>query len=143
MPHQVHSATHPGMRGPLNLLMGENWLVWHFWNPSQLSYQMAVIELFTNVTFAVRLSPLISAQSRLQSRPNLACNLASQDDPLSLMIGGGPDYSKRENGFDGFRHAPPHVLSQSYSFAAPVEALAVTQTVQGITPKYVLTDELR
>ena len=54
-----------------------------------------------------------------------------------------PDYSKRVNGFDGFRHAPPHVLSQSYSFAAPVEALAVTQTVQGITPKYVLTDELR
>ena len=86
----------------------------------------------------VRLSPPISAQSRLQSRPNLACNLASQDDPLSLMIGGGPDYSKRENGFDGFRHAPPHVLSQSCSFAAPVEALAVTQTVQGITPKYVL-----
>ena len=78
MPHQVHSATHPGMRGPLNLLMGENWLVWHFWNPSQLSYQMAVIELFTNVTFAVRLSPPISAQSRLQSRPNLASNLASQ-----------------------------------------------------------------
>ena len=75
MPHQVHSATHPGMRGPLNLLMGENWLVWHFWNPSQLSYQMAVIELFTNVTFAVRLSPPISAQSRLQSRPNLACHL--------------------------------------------------------------------
>ena len=109
MPHQVHSATHPGMRGPLNLLMGENWLVWHFWNPSQLTYQMAVIELFTNATFA--------------------------DDPFSLMLGGGPDYSKRENGFDGFRHAPPHVLSQSYSFAAPVEALAVTQTVQGITPK--------
>jgi hypothetical protein len=49
-----------------------------------------------------------------------------------------PDYSKRENGFDGFRHGPPHVLSQSYSFAAPVEALAVTQTVHGITPKYVL-----
>jgi len=73
---------------------------------------MAVIELFTNATFA--------------------------DDPLSLMIGGGPDYSKRENGFDGFRHAPPHVLSQSYSFAAPVEALAVTQTVQGITPKFIL-----
>ena len=24
------------------------------------------------------------------------------DDPLSLMIG-GPDYSMRENGFDGFR----------------------------------------
>ena len=80
MPHQVHSATHPGMRGPLNLLMGENWLVWHFWNPSQLTYQMAVIELFTNATFA--------------------------DDPLSLMLGGGPGYSKRENGFDGFRHAP-------------------------------------
>ena len=68
------------MRGPLNLLMGENWLVWHFWNPSQLTYQMAVIELFTNATFA--------------------------DDPFSLMLGGGPDYSKRENGFDGFRHAP-------------------------------------
>ena len=68
------------MRGPLNLLMGENWLVWHFWNPSQLTYQMAVIELFTNATFA--------------------------DDPLSLMLGGGPGYSKRENGFDGFRHVP-------------------------------------
>ena len=80
----AHSASHPGMRGPLNLLMGENWLVWHFWNPSQLTYQMAVSELFTNATFA--------------DDPD--------DDPFSLMIGGGPSYSKRENGFDGFRHAP-------------------------------------
>jgi len=70
---------------------------------------MAVIELFTNATFAVRLSPPISAQSRLQSRPNLGCNLASQDDPLSLMIRGGPDYSKRENGFDGSRAFVTHL----------------------------------
>jgi len=44
---------------------------------------MAVIELFTNATFA--------------------------DDPLSLMIRGGPDYSKRENGFDGFRAFVTHL----------------------------------
>jgi len=51
---------------------------------------MAVIELFTNALFP--------------------------DDPLSLMIG-GPDYSMRENGFDGFRevscfrHTPQTALS--------------------------------
>jgi len=108
----VHSVTHPGMRGPLALLLGENWLVWHFWNPKALIYQMAVVELFTNSTNA--------------------------DDPVSLMLGGAPDYAVRENGFDAFAQAQPHVLSQSYAFAAPIQALAVTQTVQGITPKFVL-----
>jgi hypothetical protein len=31
-----------------------------------------------------------------------------------------------------------HVLSQGYAFGAPIEAMAVTQTVAGITPKFVL-----
>jgi len=108
----VHSANHPGMRGPLTLLLGENWLTYHFWNPKGLTYHMAVVELFTNSTFA--------------------------DDPVSLMLGGAPDYAVRENGFDAFSRQPPHALSQSYAFSAPVEALAVTQTIQGITPKFVL-----
>jgi len=108
----VHSVAHPGMRGPLTLLMGENWLVCHFWSPKSLTYQMAVTELFTNTSVA--------------------------DDPVALLLGGGPDYSLRENSFDAFVHAPPHVLSQGYAFGAPVEAMAVTQTVAGITPKFVL-----
>ena len=108
----VHSISQQGMRGPLSMLLGENWLVWHFWNPKGLSYQISVVELFTNSTVS--------------------------DDPLTLMLGGAPDYSLRENGFDAFAHPPPHVLSQSYAFAAPVEALGVTQTIKGITPKFVL-----
>jgi hypothetical protein len=66
--------------GPLNLLMGEKQSTGSYGTfgtlRSLLSYKMAVIELFTNALFP--------------------------DDPLSLMIG-GPDYSMRENGFDGFR----------------------------------------
>jgi hypothetical protein len=108
----VHSATHRSASGPLTMLMGEHWLVWHYWNPKALSYQMAVAELFTNASFA--------------------------DDPLSLIVGGGPDYSLRENGLDGFTHPLPHVMSQGYAFGAPLAALAVTQTVAGMTPKTVL-----
>ena len=108
----VHSVSHAGMRGPLTLLMGENWLVCHFWNPKGLTYQMTVAELFRNSTIA--------------------------DDPIALVLGGGPDYKLRQNGLDGFVHAPPHVLSQGYGFGAPVEAMAVTQTNAGITPKNVL-----
>jgi len=108
----VHSVRHLGMKGPLTLLLGENWLVCHFWSPKSLSYQMAVSELFRNSTVA--------------------------DDPISLVLVGGPDYTLRENGFDGFVHPTPHVLSQGYAFGAPIEAMAVTQTVAGITPKFVL-----
>ena len=108
----VHSVSHPGMVGPLTLLMGENWLVCHFWNPKALTYQMAVSELFRNTTVA--------------------------DDPIGLVLSGGPDYSLRENGFDAFVHPPPHTLSQGYAFGAPVEAMAVTQTVAGLTPKFIL-----
>ena len=108
----VYTVRYHDAVGPLTLLMGENWLVWHYWSPKQLTYQVAVAELFTNST--------------------------ASDDPLTLILGGGPDYSLREHGFDGFSHAPPHVLTQGYVFAAPLSAMAVTQTVAGLTPKFVL-----
>jgi len=108
----VHSVTHVGMQGPLTLLMGENWVVTHFWSPKSLTYQMTVAELFRNSSIA--------------------------DDLASLVVGGGPDYSLRKNGFDGFVHPHPHVLTQGYAFGAPIEAMAVTQTVAGITPKFIL-----
>ena len=99
------------MRGPRALLLGENWLVAHFWSPKTLSYQMAVTELFRNTSIA---------------------------DPISLIVGGGPDYALRQNGFDGFDQTPPHALSQGYAFGAPLETLGVSQTVAGITPKFIL-----
>ena len=108
----VHSARHREAKGPLSFVMGENWLVWHYWSPKSLTYQMAVAELFTNTTVGA--------------------------DPLSLLLGGAPDYTQRENGFDGYSAPPPHVLAQGYAFSAPVNALAVTQTIAGITPKFVL-----
>jgi len=108
----VHSVRHREASGPLTFVMGENWLVWHYWSPKSLTYQMAVSELFTNTTIS--------------------------DDPLKLLLGGAPDYSLRENGFDGYSHPPPHVLSQGYAFSAPIEAMAVTQTIAGITPKFIL-----
>lgn len=108
----VHSATHPGMRGPVRLLLGEHWLVCHFWNPKSLAYHMTVAELFRNTTLA--------------------------SDPIALVLGGAPDYAQRDNQFDAFVASPPHVLAQGYAFGAPVEAMAVTQTVAGITPKFVL-----
>ena len=68
----------------------------------------------------------------------LFTNSSALKDPVSLVISGGLDYSARENGFDGFAHPPPHTLAQSYAFAAPVDALGVTQTNAGVTPKHVL-----
>ena len=108
----LHSTRHREAKGPLSFVMGENWLVWHYWSPKSLTYQMAVAELFVNTTIS--------------------------DDPLRLLLGGAPDYSLRENQFDGYSHPPPHVLSQGYAFSAPVNTLAVTQTIAGITPKFVL-----
>ena len=108
----VHHVRHENARGPLTMLLGENWLAWHFWSTTQNLYHMAVAELFTNTTVA--------------------------DDPVSLILTGGPDYALRDNGFDAFTQPPPHVLAQAYAYAASIEAMGVTQTVAGITPKFVL-----
>lgn len=108
----VHSASHPGASGPLTMAMGDNWVVYHYWSPKALVHHMAVAELFVNTSIA--------------------------DDPLKLALGGAPDYTLRENGFDAFHHELPHVLSQGYAFASAVKAMAVTQTIAGLTPKFVL-----
>ena len=108
----VHSVTHEGGKAPLTLLLGESWLVYHYWASKSLSYQFAVTELFRNST--------------------------TPDDPLSLLLGGTVDYSLRENKFDGHTTPMPHSLSQGYAFGAPAAALAVTQTMKGITPKTLL-----
>jgi len=108
----VYHVKHEGARGPHRLVLGENWLVWHFWSIKQNLYHMAVAELFTNTSVA--------------------------DDPLTLIVSGGPDYTLRENGFDAFTHSDPTVLSQAYAYAASVDALGVSQTISGVTPKFLL-----
>ena len=77
-----------------------------------------MIELFTNATFA--------------------------DDPLSLMIGGGPDYSKRENGFDGFRAFVTHLqtaLSDELYWSLNVsEVMLSKQKInQEYTPLFIIS----
>ena len=108
----VHSMTHAGMQGPLTTTLADNFLIYHYWNPEALTYQMGVVELFTNST--------------------------APSDPISLLLGGAPDYSLRENGFDSYGAPAPRPLSQAYGFSAAVATLGVTQTIAGLTPKHVL-----
>ena len=58
----VHHARHAGCSAPLRLLLGEHWLVYHYWCGNALQYQMTATELFVNSTLT--------------------------DDPLALLLGG-------------------------------------------------------
>lgn len=110
----IHTARHAGCQGPLNVLLGENWLVYQYWDPKFLHYQIASTEFFANVSFA--------------------------DDLLSLVLAGPADYSQRDNMFDSFSPAAAstHTRSQAYGFSTALAAMTVTQTAAGITPKSVL-----
>ena len=66
---RVVARWHAGMQGPLTTTLADNFLIYHYWNPEALTYQMGVVELFTSST--------------------------APSDPISLLLGGAPDWPAR------------------------------------------------
>jgi len=110
----LHTAKHDDCEGPIQLLLGENWLLYEYWSKSLMQHQISISEFYTNST--------------------------ASDDLLSLVLSGPIDYSQRANMFDSFAPATTdlYALSQSYSFGAAVAAMGLSHTAMGITPKNVL-----
>ena len=36
----LHSAKHPSCEGPLNLLLGEHWIIYEYWSKSLMQHQV-------------------------------------------------------------------------------------------------------
>jgi len=108
----LHTAQHTGSSGPVRMVLGEHWLIYTHWNANQHQHLLTTSEFYSNTSVS--------------------------DDVLSLVLSGPVDYTRRENMFDSFAAPPPHVLSQSYTFAKSVTAMGTTLTRSGVTPKQVL-----
>jgi len=110
----LHTAKHADCEGPVNLLLGENLLLYQYWSSKPMQHHITVSEFYTNSTHS--------------------------DDLLSLILSGPIDYTQRANMFDSFSPAASelYTLSQSYAFGAAVNAMGLSHTAMGITPKNVL-----
>ena len=110
----LHSAKHPSCEGPLNVLLGEHWVIYEYWSKSLMQHQVTVSEFYTNSTIA--------------------------DDLVSLVLSGPIDYSQRANMFDSFSPASSElfVLSQSYALGTSVAAMGLSHTAMGVTPKTII-----
>jgi len=110
----LHTAKHADCEGPVNLLLGENWLIYQYWSSKPMQHHISISEFYTNSSFS--------------------------DDLLSLILSGPIDYTQRANMFDSFSPAASelYTLSQSYAFGAAVSAMGLSHTAMGITPKNIL-----
>lgn len=72
----LHAASHPDCEGPVHLLLGENWLIYQYWNSKSLQHHISISEFYTNST--------------------------ASEDLLSLILSGPIDYTQRVNMFDSF-----------------------------------------
>jgi len=110
----LYTASHPDCEGPVNLLLGENWLTYQYWNSKSMQHHISISEFYANSTVS--------------------------DDLLSLILSGPIDYTQRANMFDSFAPAASdlYTLSQSYAFGAAVSAMGLSHTAMGITPKNIL-----
>lgn len=110
----LFSAKHSNCEGPMNMLLGENWILYEYWSKALMQHQISISEFYTNSTVS--------------------------DDLLSLVLSGPIDYSQRANMFDSFAPSSSDLyqLSQSYAFGTSVAAMGLSQTAMGATPKNVL-----
>lgn len=85
----LYTASHPDCEGPVNLLLGENWLTYQYWNSKSMQHHISISELYANSTVS--------------------------DDLLSLILSGPIDYTQRANMFDSFAPAASdlYTLSQA------------------------------
>ncbi|KAL0905820.1 hypothetical protein M5K25_024258 [Dendrobium thyrsiflorum] len=105
----LHRVIHQGAQGPVNAVVSENWVVYHYFNLRAHRYEMSVIEIYD--------------QSRADNKDVLKLVLGKHNltSPISL-------YSRPE----------VVVKSQSYFFTHSVKVMTVTTTAKGITSKQLL-----
>ncbi|XP_020574945.1 ER membrane protein complex subunit 1 [Phalaenopsis equestris] len=105
----LHRVIHQGAQGPVNAVVSENWVVYHYFNLRAHRYEMSVIEIYD------------------QSR-------ADNKDVLKLVLGN----HNLTSPFSLYSRPEVMVKSQSYFFTHSVKVMAVTTTAKGITSKQLL-----
>uniref|UniRef100_A0A7N0V3D0 ER membrane protein complex subunit 1 n=1 Tax=Kalanchoe fedtschenkoi TaxID=63787 RepID=A0A7N0V3D0_KALFE len=105
----LHRMNHYGAQGPVQAVMSENWVVYHYFNLRAHRYEMSVIEIYD--------------QSRADNKNvwKLVLGKHNLTSPVS-------SYSRPEI----------VTKSQSYFFTHSVKTIAVTSTAKGITSKQLL-----
>ncbi|KAK8936199.1 hypothetical protein KSP39_PZI013538 [Platanthera zijinensis] len=105
----LHRVTHQGAQGPVNAVVSENWVVYHYFNLRAHRYEMSVIEIYD------------------QSR-------AGNKDIMKLVLGN----HNLTSPISSYSRPEVAVKSQSYFFTHSVKVMTVTTTARGITSKQLL-----
>ncbi|KAL3628413.1 hypothetical protein CASFOL_027459 [Castilleja foliolosa] len=105
----LHRMTHHGSQGPVQAVLSENWVVYHYFNLRAHRYEMSVIEIYD--------------QSRAENK-----------DILKLVFG----THNLTSPMTAFSRPEVFTKSQSYFFTHSAKTIAVTSTAKGITSKQIL-----
>ncbi|CAN1218754.1 ER membrane protein complex subunit 1 [Linum perenne] len=105
----LHRMTHNGAQGPVQAVVSENWVVYHYFNLRAHRYEMSVIEIYD------------------QSR-------ADNKDVWKLILG----KHNLTSPISSYSRPEVMTRSQSYFFSHSVKSIAVTSTAKGITSKQLL-----
>ncbi|KAL3642641.1 hypothetical protein CASFOL_013456 [Castilleja foliolosa] len=105
----LHRMTHHGSQGPVQAVVSENWVVYHYFNLRAHRYEMSVIEIYD--------------QARAENK-----------DILKLVFG----THNLASPLTAFSRPEVFTKSQSYFFTHSAKTIAVTSTAKGITSKQIL-----
>ncbi|KAG2393341.1 hypothetical protein C9374_006872 [Naegleria lovaniensis] len=105
--YQIH---HEDASGPINMVMDENTLLYHYTNARQLRYELTSLELFNNGT-------------EFQKK-----------DFLSILMEKF-SASKESGVFSSFGYSKPTVKKNSYIFSYGIKSIGITKTTIGVTNK--------
>ncbi|CAI0441349.1 unnamed protein product [Linum tenue] len=105
----LHRMTHHGAQGPVEAVVSENWVIYHYFNLRAHKYEMSVIEIYD------------------QSR-------ADNKDVWKLILG----KHNLTSPVSSYSRPEIMTRSQSYFFTHSVKSIAVTSTAKGITSKQLL-----
>ncbi|XP_043724158.1 ER membrane protein complex subunit 1-like isoform X2 [Telopea speciosissima] len=105
----LHRMTHLGSQGPVQAIISENWVVYHYFNLRAHRFEMSVIEIYDQSRADIK-----DVWKILLGKHNLTSPVSSYSRPEVVM------------------------KSQSYFFTHSVKTMAVTSTAKGITSKQLL-----
>lgn len=83
----LHTVKHSNCEGKVNLLLGENWIIYEYWSKALMQHQISISEFYTNSSYSGNL--------------------------YSLVLSGPIDYSKRSNMFDSYSPSTSELYSLS------------------------------
>jgi len=120
----VHHSYHKNAHGPVHMVQGDNWIVYHVWNKKLHRFEMTVLELFEQqmdwqtTTFSSRTAPLpaVVSQSyvfntgiKTMAVTNTARGLTGKQVLVGLSSGRLVGIDKR---FLDFRRKPKELLTE-------------------------------